>query len=77
MPVNEQLASSLDLSLHDCDQDPDGFLNSLVVTMAVDEQPHCQQIGLFGVDPLQLTLNVAPNQHGPQEELDVPSSIAV
>ena len=66
MPVNEQLASSLDLSLHDRDENSNGLLDALVIAVAVDEQPHCQQIGLFRVDPFQLALNVAPNQHGPQ-----------
>ena len=44
--------------------------------MAVDEQPYRLQIGLFGINSLQLALNVAPNQHGPQKELDVPCAIA-
>ena len=75
MAVDEELATSFDLSLHDCDKKADGLINSRVAA-AVDEQPHCQQIRLFRIDPLQLALDVAPNQHGPQEERDVPNSIA-
>ena len=52
MPVNEQLASSLDLSLHECDQDADGLFSSFEVPVAIDEQPHCEQIGFLRVDLL-------------------------
>ena len=44
--------------------------------MAVGEQPHCEQIGLFRVDPLHLALDVTPNQHGPHEELNLSMPIA-
>ena len=76
LPIEEQLTSTPQLLLRDCSQETNGFGDMLGIAVAVDEQAHDQQVGLFGVNPLDLALRVAPGQRAPLKELDGPGAIA-
>ena len=76
MAEKEQLTAILQLSLHDSVQESNGFVDRLLALEAINEQEDKQQVGLFGVDPLDLAADVATDHPAPMEELDEACAIA-
>ena len=75
MPEEEQLTATLQLSLHEHGQELNGLGDLFRSIGAIDEQVHDHEVGLFGVDPLQLTGDVAVSQRTSLNKLDVPGAV--
>ena len=76
LPIEEQLTSTPQLSLHDRGQEPNGFRGLPGAVHVVDEQPDGQQVGFLCVSAFDLPTHIAPHHHVPTEELNVTSAIA-
>ena len=75
MTVKKKLASTLQLSLHDRNQEPNGLRALDVAVTVIDEQAHGKEVWFLRVDAFDLSTHVAPHHHVPTKELNAISAV--